>query len=221
MPSIPGSGTKTIYLHYGNAALSPASNGGSTFEFFDNFESPSLGYYPLSVPTTVMTQTLPWETTAPHTMSVLEVNRDYRYYGYYGLQDCGGGIGLARSNDLIHWVKDAQPLITSSEDPRWASAVQVGGITYLIYNNNYCYSTQIVYRTSTDSLNFGAVSRLSRIPERIGISIPISSTILTTVGSISITQTRMKTAPLKSLKSAMPQPSPGLAIQFRDDAAAV
>jgi len=37
VPSIP-SGTKTIYMYYGNGAASSASDGDATFEFFDDFE---------------------------------------------------------------------------------------------------------------------------------------------------------------------------------------
>ncbi len=37
VPSIP-SGNKTIYLYYGNATASSASDGDATFEFFDDFE---------------------------------------------------------------------------------------------------------------------------------------------------------------------------------------
>jgi len=41
VPSIP-SGAKTIYMYYGNAAASSASNGTATFVFFDDFESGNL-----------------------------------------------------------------------------------------------------------------------------------------------------------------------------------
>ncbi|MEW6069899.1 MAG: DUF2341 domain-containing protein [Candidatus Thermoplasmatota archaeon] len=38
VPNIPASGTSIIYTYYGNPNASGASNGNSTFEFFDNFE---------------------------------------------------------------------------------------------------------------------------------------------------------------------------------------
>ena len=37
--SISASGTKKIYMYYGNAAASSASNGTATFDFFDDFSS--------------------------------------------------------------------------------------------------------------------------------------------------------------------------------------
>ena len=42
VPSIP-SGSKTIYMYYGNAAASSASDGNATFVFFDDFDDASLG----------------------------------------------------------------------------------------------------------------------------------------------------------------------------------
>jgi hypothetical protein len=37
VPSIPASGTKKIYMYYGNLAASSASSGAATFDFFDDF----------------------------------------------------------------------------------------------------------------------------------------------------------------------------------------
>ena len=37
VPSIPASGTRKIYMYYGNPAASSASNGTATFDFFDDF----------------------------------------------------------------------------------------------------------------------------------------------------------------------------------------
>ena len=42
VPSIPTSSTKTIYLYYGNAGATSASNGDDTFIFFDDFDESSL-----------------------------------------------------------------------------------------------------------------------------------------------------------------------------------
>jgi hypothetical protein len=50
VPSIP-SGTKTIYLYYGNPAASSASDGWSTFEFFDDF-SAGLGQWTIDAENT-------------------------------------------------------------------------------------------------------------------------------------------------------------------------
>ena len=42
VPSIPASSNKTIYMYYGNASASDASDGDNTFEFFDDFEGTEL-----------------------------------------------------------------------------------------------------------------------------------------------------------------------------------
>lgn len=80
-------------------------------------------YLNLTKPRHVLSEAQGWEGNQfPHTMSVLEWNKDgFRYWGWYGLNE-GRGIGLARSNDLIHWTKYAEnPLLTNA---RWPSVVQ-------------------------------------------------------------------------------------------------
>jgi hypothetical protein len=64
-----------------------------------------------------------WEgDQQPHTLSVLELKRGgFRYWGWYGLNH-GRGIGLARSNDLVHWTKlESNPLWLNA---RWPSALK-------------------------------------------------------------------------------------------------
>jgi len=43
IPSIPGSGTTTIYMYYGNAGVGTESDGDATFDFFDDFEDGVIG----------------------------------------------------------------------------------------------------------------------------------------------------------------------------------
>lgn len=45
VPSLPASGDATIYMYYGNASASSASDGASTFTFFEDFESASFASY--------------------------------------------------------------------------------------------------------------------------------------------------------------------------------
>jgi hypothetical protein len=44
VPFIPASSTKTIYVYYGNSQATSLSNGASTFEFFESFESGTTGW---------------------------------------------------------------------------------------------------------------------------------------------------------------------------------
>ena len=43
IPSIPGSGTTTIYMYYGNAGVGSESDGYATFDFFDDFKDGVIG----------------------------------------------------------------------------------------------------------------------------------------------------------------------------------
>ncbi len=65
-----------------------------------------VGYLQLPEPQRLTWPAQDWEgDQQPHTLSVIELNRGgFRYWGWYGLNH-GRGIGLARSNDLVHWNK--------------------------------------------------------------------------------------------------------------------
>lgn len=155
VPSIPASSTKTVYLYYGNSSASSISSGDNTFEFFDDFETPTStsGYYTLDTGPTVLETTQGWETSAPHNLSVIEVDSGgYKYWGYYGLVSGNGAIGLARSNDLINWTKyDSNPLFTNG---RWPSVLKADNTFYMAYTKNYNSTPYIVLATSTDGINF-------------------------------------------------------------------
>lgn len=45
VPSVPASSTKTIYMYYGNSGATSESDGESTFEFFDDFDTNTRGQY--------------------------------------------------------------------------------------------------------------------------------------------------------------------------------
>jgi hypothetical protein len=93
-------------------------------------------------PTPLVAAPQPWEAGQyPHTLSILPLDRGgYRYWGWYGLNG-GRGLGLARSNDLLHWDKDpGNPLLL---DARWPSAVPGPDPgrpeIYLAFTRNYDY----------------------------------------------------------------------------------
>ena len=61
VPSIPTTGA-TVYLYYGNSSATSASNGNTTFDFFDDFSSGSIDTTKWTVgggSWTVVTDTLP------------------------------------------------------------------------------------------------------------------------------------------------------------------
>lgn len=159
LPEVAPEGKATLLLSYApDASAENLSSGQRVFEMFDDFGMPGLGYFPFGAPTTVMTRSLGWETEAPHTLSVIELNQDgYRFWGYYGLADCGG-IGIARSNDLLTWEKLPQPLL-SGDGERWPSALKIGGTIYMAYDRDHCGTSHIVLRTSRDGVTFDPTYR--------------------------------------------------------------
>jgi hypothetical protein len=159
VPQLPAGADTTLYLYAGNNAAPSLSSGRRTFEMFDEFGFPGAGYFDLSAPATVLTQTLPWETKPPHTLSVIENDRDgYQYWGYYGLADCGG-IGISRSNDLLHWDKMPEPLL-NKDGERWPAALKVDGTIYMIYDRDHCGISHLVLRKSADGLHFSDPYRI-------------------------------------------------------------
>ena len=144
VPSVAAGTTTTVYLYYGNAAAATASNGANTFEFFDDFETPSTtyDYYSLSSPgVTILVQDPQgaWETSEPHTLDIVDwgtAKDGFRYWGYYGLQSYpqGGPVGLARSNDLATWTKYENNPVINVNNARWPSVLLVGSTVHIFYN---------------------------------------------------------------------------------------
>ena len=118
----------------------------------------ALPYLKLTTPRRVLPVAQAWEDKEfPHTMSVLELNREgFRYCGWYGLNE-GRGIGLARSNDLVNWVKyEHNPLWTNA---RWPSVLDHADsrpkdVLYFAITRDYdTPSSHIVLATSRDGVH--------------------------------------------------------------------
>jgi hypothetical protein len=126
---------------------------------FAQEKSPDVpSYLNLTTPRQVLPDAQPWEGKEfPHTMAVLELNRDgFRYWGWYGLNE-GGGIGLARSNDLVHWTKyEHNPLWTNA---RWPSVLERAdpkdpSLFYFAITRDYdTPSSHIVLASSRDGIH--------------------------------------------------------------------
>ncbi len=170
IPSIPIAGT-TIYLYYGNpAATSAASSGSATFDFFDDFEgtptAPS-SYWTLGSAATALVQDTGWETSPPHSMSVVvpptASNGGFTYWAYYGVFDTCAGVGLARSTNLTSWTKYASNpifgVVSGVGNARWPSVVAVTSpslMYYMVYEKNYCAGSGSIIElaTSPDGITF-------------------------------------------------------------------
>jgi hypothetical protein len=112
----------------------------------------------LSTPRPVLPDAQSWEGSEfPHTLSVLELQRgSFRYWGWYGLNE-GRGIGLARSKDLINWMKyEKNPLWTNA---RWPSVLYHADPThpkllYFAITRDYdTPSSYIVLASSVDGIH--------------------------------------------------------------------
>jgi len=118
----------------------------------------AISYLRLTTPQRVLPDAQAWEGDQfPHTLSVLELKRGgYRYWGWYGLNE-GRGIGLARSNDLVHWTKYEQnPLWTNA---RWPSVLAKANpkqrdlLSFAITRDYDTPSSHIVLATSRDGIH--------------------------------------------------------------------
>lgn len=113
-------------------------------------------YLKLGKPRPVLFQHQRWEGDQfPHTLSVAMLNRQgFRYWGWYGLNE-GRGIGLARSNDLIHWEKyPRNPLLKNA---RWPSVLANAnphkpGLLYIAYTRDYDTPTSYIVLAATRDL---------------------------------------------------------------------
>jgi hypothetical protein len=121
-------------------------------------DSSGVQYLKLSKPQVALPEAQAWEGNEfPHTMCVLELNRDgFRYWGWYGLNE-GRGIGLARSNDLVKWTKyEKNPLWTNA---RWPTVLEKAdprdpGLLYFAITRDYdTPSSHVVLATSGDGIN--------------------------------------------------------------------
>lgn len=117
------------------------------------------------LPRITLRRTLPWETTPPHTLSIVDVGTPaHRYNGYYGLEGGCGAVGLATSDDLQHWSKRPSPLFTNG---RWPSVVLRQGEFYMMYTRDYCRDSHIKLATSADGITFANETTIVRGEPRI------------------------------------------------------
>lgn len=124
-------------------------------------------YFDVGKPRRILSKHQRWEGDQfPHTLSVLEMNRDgYRYWGWYGLNE-GRGIGLARCNNLVDWVKyQKNPLLTNA---RWPSLLARANpadpdLLYVAYTRDYDTSASyIVLATTRDGIHLTTLKTLVR-----------------------------------------------------------
>jgi hypothetical protein len=106
-----------------------------------------------------------WEgDQQPHTLSVLEMNRGgFRYWAWYGLNN-GRGVGLARSNDLVHWTKyEKNPLWLNARWPsvlKGADPAHPDTLYFAITRDYDTPASRIVLASSEDGLQLTEIKNL-------------------------------------------------------------
>ena len=171
--SIPGSSTTTIYMYYGNPNAISTSNGGATFDFFDDF-SEGAQWTPYSGDPILS----PSGTEGLIAVrSVLCVNGTY--YMYYGYNSPSGHriIGRATSSDGLHWTKDPNNPLLSASQGQWDS-VDVSmpnvwyenGMWYMLYGGNSVGlgDWHIGLATSSDGIYWTKSASNPVLPENVG-----------------------------------------------------
>src|SRR5659263_128279 len=107
---VPDNGTVNIY--YGNPSASDLSDGKSTFEFFDDFNTLDLGANPVIVPTQS------WENVGYLRWGTIAYLNGIYYIYYTNGASSTSDIGRASSTDLITWTKNANnPVILNRIGP--------------------------------------------------------------------------------------------------------
>ena len=127
--------------------------GGYTAASAQQNNSAAIPYLRLSPPRHILSDAQLWEGDQfPHTLSVVELNRNgYRYWGWYGLNG-GRGIGLAMSNDLLDWTKyENNPLLMNA---RWLTVLayadqQDPDMLYVAFTRDYETPTSYIMLGST------------------------------------------------------------------------
>ena len=121
-------GDTTIYLYYGNAGATSASDGTATFDFFDDIFCgvPGSGCN-VGNPVQYATQSW-WEASTTYPMVFEETSSPdgYRYHMLYdGHNVIGHAKGYAYTNDLDHWTSyDGVSLTRRRPTPSWGQGMQ-------------------------------------------------------------------------------------------------
>ena len=128
VPSIPASSSTEIWMYYGNPMLASASNGESTFEFFENLEKPILFQAKNAASPTI--------DTAGYFAENIVYDEDTKKYWWAFTDRTGSSyaVRLAYADSLEGpWTVESDPVITG-----WADAphlVKFGDKWYIYYGH--------------------------------------------------------------------------------------
>ena len=105
---VPTTGTATIYIYYGNAAVTSESSGTATFDMFDNFESNTWAYSEYGTSFSGV-----WATDSyispTHAYQISYANGIHSHVGYNGRYSKSMPIGTG-SRKIRFYVRDSNPV---------------------------------------------------------------------------------------------------------------
>lgn len=134
LPSVVAGGTTSVIMRYG-LGISGSSDIAAPMLYGDDFQR--AAHPTLTDRGGVLTVSQAWEGSAPHSMSVVDWGsvaaspNAYRYWGYYGVQAGGTGVGIAWSNDLLAWTKDPANPYVVGVGMRWPTVIKLGGTLHM------------------------------------------------------------------------------------------
>jgi hypothetical protein len=170
VPSIPASGTTTLYLYYGNTSATGLSSGNNTFNFFDDFESSSWSVTPHPSVWQDLSSSAPIPTPSADATASVYNNKLYTFGGY--------GIGHVVLNTTYEfnpgnnvWTNKA-PMPTN----RWGMvSVGFGGKIYVFggaNQGNIGVDVNEIYDPSNDTWQSRKYwNPLSTIPKYTGLGV--------------------------------------------------
>ena len=145
IPNIPADGI-SIYLYYGNETVVSASDGNSTFNFFDD---------DWKLPNPVQASSQPsWESNVSNPVVFQEGSNYYMLYDGHDI--IGHAKGLATSSDLVNWIPDNNNPIMGvgfegNNEFAWGDVIKVGS-TYHMFPSKGIGTT--VHVQSNDLVNW-------------------------------------------------------------------
>ena len=128
VPSLPASSNATIYMYYGNAGASDASDGANTFTFYDSFETNTLASYSGDTATKFHTG-----TSFAHIGTYgLDAGTHVNEKTVNGIYRTGSQTGQGQTIRFYQYVDSSQ-----SDEPCTLFAVQGSGSNYAVCLDEY------------------------------------------------------------------------------------
>lgn len=145
VPSVGGSSTATVYMYYGNASASSASNGSSTFLAFGDFDIGGTATKDASNP--VITPS----GVGANNPSVLRIDASTLWIWYTTGEPSGKIVRRVSTDDGATWGAESDALANA----RWCSVIKVGSTYRMVYTfSNLTTYDSIYLATSTDGVTW-------------------------------------------------------------------